>query len=90
VQNLSQQHLLNKSAFFSGQTGANRRKQVAMSPALARNGKESGAEATKKEYELSNLLRIKSNKLGSSAPNLCSSMVSGRLFYLRKFSEGFG
>ena len=28
-----------------------------------------------KEFELSNLLRIKSNKLGNSAPNLCSSMV---------------
>ncbi len=62
-----------------------------MSPALARNGKEPGAEVNKKEYELSNLLRIKSNKLGSSAPNLCSSMVSGNLFiYLRKFSGGFG
>jgi len=33
--------------------------------------------SSKKEFELSNLLRIKSNKLGSSAPNLCSSMVSG-------------
>lgn len=60
-------------------------KQLSTSPGgLANAGKakencgetSGGSQVLRKEFELSNLVRIKSNKLGSSAPNLCSSLVN--------------
>ena len=78
-------------ATLSSNLNRNFNKQLSTSPggiSSNKHSKEAGENMSnvsftaKKEFEPSNLLRIKSNKLGSSAPNLCSSMVSAVSFIL--------
>lgn len=103
VQNLTQHqnrsaffHLQPSSgSILSSNLNRNFNKQLSTSPGGVStvknkdtNDATSNASLTsKKEFELSNLLRIKSNKLGSSAPNLCSSMVSEIFLFLTIFGK---
>ena len=71
------------SSLFSSHLNKNLNKPQSTSPGGGGGKKEHDSALNvnlnfknQKEFEPSNLLRIKSNRLGSSAPNLCSSMVN--------------